>query len=355
MRAATRLLALLLVVSIVAACGGGGDDDGTSADAASSETETETESESESTETEAFPVTIEHKYGETTIDEAPARIVTVGLTEQDALLALGVVPVATTEWFGGYPGSVWPWAQDELEEIGAEAPESLGESGAINFERVAATQPDLILAVYSGVTDEDYEKLSAIAPTVAQPGEYVDYGVPWEELTVTVGRAVGKEAEAEAIVADVEAAFATAVDAHPEFDGAEAVATTPEEGSVWVYAEEDVRGRFLTDLGFEVPAWVGEISGDEFGGSLSLEQLDKLDVDAIVWLDALAAEVGDKFPGPIYGALPVHTEGREVHLSSFDDPLGGATSFVTVLSLPYLLDGIVPMLAAAVDGDPATT
>ena len=41
-------------------------------------------------------------------------------------------------------------------------------------------------------------------------------------------------------------------------------------------------------------------------------------------------------------------------LDSFDDPLGGATSFVSVLSLPYLLDGLVPMLAAAVDGDPAT-
>jgi iron complex transport system substrate-binding protein len=345
MRATRRLLALLLAVSIVAACGGGDDDDDGAAVAA----------ESSEAETGAFPVTIEHKYGETTIDAEPARIVTVGLTEQDALLALGVVPVATTEWFGGYPGSVWPWAQDELDAIGAEAPASVGESGAISFERIAAARPDLILAVYAGLTDDDYEKLSAIAPTVAQPGDYVDYGVPWEELTVTVGRAVGKEAEAEAIVADVEAAFASAVEAHPELVGAEAVVATPEAGAVWVYAPEDVRGRFLTDLGFEVPAWVGEISGDEFGGTLSLEQLDKLDLDAVVWLDALSADVGDRFPGPIYGALPVHTEGREVHLSSFDDPLGGATSFVSVLSLPYLLDGIVPKLSAAVDGDPATT
>ena len=61
-----------------------------------------------------YPVTIAHKYGETVVEEYPERIVVVGLLEQDALLALGVVPVATTEWFGEHPGAVWPWATDEL-------------------------------------------------------------------------------------------------------------------------------------------------------------------------------------------------------------------------------------------------
>ena len=51
----------------------------------------------------------------------------------------------------------------------------------------------------------------------------------------------------------------------------------------------------------------------------------------------------------------MHQEGREVFVDSFNSTLGGATSFVTVLSLPYLLDGLTPMLAAAIDGDSATT
>src|SRR5689334_5724694 len=62
----------------------------------------------------AYPVTIEHKYGSTTITEFPQRIVLVGLTEQDALLALGVVPVATREWYGERPGAIFEWAQDLL-------------------------------------------------------------------------------------------------------------------------------------------------------------------------------------------------------------------------------------------------
>jgi iron complex transport system substrate-binding protein len=296
----------------------------------------------------AFPVTIAHKYGSTTIASAPQRIVTVGLTEQDVLLALGIIPVGTTEWFGGYPGAIWPWAQDKLT---GPAPVVVGDATAVNFEQIAALKPDLILALYSGVTQEQYDLLVQIAPTVAQPDGYVDYGIPWQELTHTVGQAVGKMAEADALVAEVEARFAELRAAHPEFEGASALVATPYEG-IWVYGPEDVRGRFLTTLGFVLPKGLAEVTGAEFGGNLSMERADLLDVDVIVWLDA--EEAKGPLGGPVYASLPVHTEGREVYLSSYNDPLGGATSFVSVLSLPFLLDGLVPRMAAAIDGDPAT-
>ena len=101
-----------------------------------------------------------------------------------------------------------------------------------------------------------------------------------------------------------------------------------------------------------LPAGLAEVTGAEFGGNLSMERADLLDVDVIIWLDADEAQ--GPLGGPVYSSLDVHTQGREVFLDSYDDPLGGATSFVSVLSLPYLLDGLVPQLAAAVDGDPAT-
>lgn len=290
---------------------------------------------------DAFPVTIEHKFGSTTISGRAERIVTVGLTEQDALLALGIVPVGTTEWFNEYPGALWPWAQALA---GDTVPTVVGDAVTVNFERIAALQPDLILALYSGLTQEDYDLLSQIAPTVAQPAAYVDYGIPWQELTLTVGQAVGMAAEAEALVAQVEARFAQAQAEHPEFVGATAVVATPYEG-IWVYGPEDARGRLLTALGFVLPEGLGEITGAEFGGNLSMERADLLDVDVVIWLDADDAE--GPLGGPLYASLPVHIEGREVFLDSYDDPLGGATSFVSVLSLPYLLDGLVPQLADA--------
>jgi iron complex transport system substrate-binding protein len=298
-----------------------------------------------------FPVTVEHKFGETTIDATPERIVTVGLVEQDALLALGVAPIATTEWFGEQPGAIFPWAMDELEALGAPIPESLGTADAVNFEAVAAQDPDLIIAIYAGLTQADYDRLAEIAPTIAQPAGVVDYGAPWDVSTRMIGLALGKSAEAEALIAGIHGQFAAVREAHPEFQGATAVAAAPYEG-IWVYAPEDPRGRFLGDLGFEMPEGLAEITGDEFGADLSEEQSALLDVDAVIWItdEATGTDVG----GPVYRTLAVHTEGREVFVDSYDNGLGSATSFVTPLSLEFLLDGIVPKLTAAIDGDPDT-
>jgi iron complex transport system substrate-binding protein len=39
-----------------------------------------------------FPVTIEHAFGTTTVERAPERVVTLGVTDADAVLALGTTP-----------------------------------------------------------------------------------------------------------------------------------------------------------------------------------------------------------------------------------------------------------------------
>ncbi len=113
-----------------------------------------------------------------------------------------------------------------------------------------------------------------------------------------------------------------------------------------------MRSRLLTTLGFTLPEEIDEIAGNQFGGNLSMERADLLDVDVIVWIDPQEAE--GELGGPVYQSLPVHTQGREVLLSSYDDPVGSATSFISVLSLPFLLDNLTPMLVAAMGGDPAT-
>ncbi|MBC8078058.1 MAG: iron-siderophore ABC transporter substrate-binding protein [Chloroflexales bacterium] len=355
-----RLSPLFILITLLAACGGqpaavqptAAPATATSAPAATREATAASAPTSVPQATPAamagFPVTIDHKYGSTEIMARPERIVTVGLLEQDALLALGVTPVGTTEWFGKHPGAIWPWAQNKLTEP---TPEVLLNTDGINYERITALKPNVIIALYSGLTQEEYDLLTQIAPTVAQPGTYADYGIPWQELTTTVGKIVGQAAQAEALVTSVEQRFAQLRSEHPEFVGTTAIVATPYEG-IWVYGPEDVRGRLLTSLGFKLPDELAAVTGDKFGGNLSLERADILDVDAIIWLDPTEAK--GPLGGPLYASMAVHTEGREVMLDSYKTALGGATSFVTVLSLPYLLDNLAPMLSAAVDGDPAT-
>jgi iron complex transport system substrate-binding protein len=340
------LVALAVLVAGVAACGSGGDDPG---DDPGDESDG-----AGSGDGDAFPVEIEHTHGTTTLDRPPERVVTVGLTDHDAVLALGVVPVGVTDWFGDHPHATWPWAQDELEALGGDGPEIVGDTTGIDFERVAALRPDVVLGLYSGLTEDDYETLSAIAPTVAQPGEHPDHGIPWQEQTRTIGRALGRDDAADELVAGVEARFAEARDAHPGFEGASAVVASPYEGTVAVFAPEDPRGRFLDSLGFVPVDEISELTAGSFSADLSLERVDLLDVDALVWiLDDWEPDLAQLHEEELYRRLDVVAEGREVPVENLG-LLGGATTFQTVLSLPSLIDGLVPMLAAAVDGDPAT-
>lgn len=186
-RRAPRLAVVLASATLLlaTACGGGStsNDDSDASDTGTKASTSSGES--------AFPVSLDHKYGSTTIEAEPERIVTVGLTDQDAVLALGKVPVGTTEWLGGYKGAIGPWAADKLGS--AAAPTVLKDTGTgPQVEKIAALQPDLILAVYGGLTKEQYESLSKFAPVVAQPKAYSDYGVPWQEQTETIGKALAR-------------------------------------------------------------------------------------------------------------------------------------------------------------------
>ncbi|MFE7276684.1 iron-siderophore ABC transporter substrate-binding protein [Streptomyces sp. NPDC057623] len=337
-RPAAALASALLLLTAATACGGDGANAGTSGAGA----------EATASGGSAFPVTIAHKYGSTTIRSEPKRIVTVGLTDQDAVLALGQVPVGTTEWLGGYQGAVGPWAEDKLG--GAEAPTVLTDTGTgPQVEKIAALRPDLILALYGGLTKDQYASLSKFAPVVAQPKEYNDYGIPWQELTEKVGRALGKPAEATKVVEDTEGRIKAAAEAHPDFKGASAVMATPYEG-MFVFGSQDPRSRLLTELGFSLPEDLDRAIGDRFGANISKERTDLLDQDAAVWIVADVAEDADKLhKDASYKDLGVVGEGREVFVDESSD-YGNATSFISALSLPYVLDRLVPQLTAAVDG-----
>lgn len=301
----------------------------------------------------AYPVTIAHKYGETTISKFPERIVLVGLVEQDALLALGVVPVATSEWYGKRPGAVFEWAADKLGS--APIPVVLN-SVEINFEQIASLKPDLIVGLYAGITQDTYNTLSKIAPTVAQPKEYVDYGIPWQELTRKIGLIVGKSAEAEALVAKVEADFAAARTAHPEFAGKTGIVASTwgfADGNYYAYHSQDPRNRFMTSLGFTVPGEVDKLAGKEYGATISLERLDIVDVDALVWITIGEKDVQQQKSAPLYSKTKAAKEGRDIFLLE-TDPVYDALNFNTVLSLPFALEKMLPRLSAAVDGDPST-
>src|SRR6478609_6105054 len=169
--------------------------------------------------TDAFPVTIEHAYGESTIEGKPERVATVAWANHEVPLALGVVPVGMSKatWGDDDGNGVLPWVEDRLEELDADTPVLFDETDGIDFEAVADTAPDLILAAYSGITQEEYDTLSKIAPVVAYPD--VAWGTSVQDMITLNSTALGLAEEGQALIAELDDEVQTALADFPELAG----------------------------------------------------------------------------------------------------------------------------------------
>ncbi|MGJ7440412.1 ABC transporter substrate-binding protein [Aquipuribacter sp. MA13-6] len=292
-------------------------------------------------------VTIEHAFGETTVEGTPERVVTLGWGSTDAALALGVVPVAIPlATYGADENGLLPWVAQALEEQGAETPELLPDADGVPFEQVAAQQPDVILAVYSGITAEDYATLSEIAPTVAYPDQA--WSTPWRDVVTTVGEALGASEEAAAVVEAADAEVAAAAEAHPELAGRTVAAVLDTPDALYVYEEADPRVEFLTDLGLEVAPSVEELSTGEatFYFTLSPELVGGLTSDVLLSYSDSPEAAADTLAKPYLASLPQVQSGAVASIEG--QALVSSVSPPTALSLSYGLQTYVEELSQAV-------
>lgn len=323
-------IAVLLAAAVLASCG---DDDGSGAAAAPDASSTTAAASS------AFPVTIDHLWGSTTIEEAPERVVTLGVTDADAVLALGVTPVALAG-FSFFETGLGPWATPLID-----GPQPQLLTGEPNLELIASLQPDLIIGISAGFEEPMYEQLSAIAPTVVRPAGTEAYQVPRDDATRMIGAALGQPDRAEELVQEADAAYETAVADHPEFAGKTAVVVLPYEGKYGAYTPRDARGQVMAQLGFELPEALAALDTEgSFFIEISQEQVGLLDADVLVML-ADAAETRAFVDGDdVLQQVPVVADGRMVIL---DTDARGAITYNSVLSVPYALEHLVPLLAEA--------
>jgi iron complex transport system substrate-binding protein len=338
-------LALVAVLAALSTACGSSDDaagDGGAADAGASGDDTAAAA------GDAFPVTIEHAFGATEVPAEPSSVVTWGWGSADAAIALGVVPAAIPfESYGGDEEGVLPWIREALDEEGADLPTVLPNAEEPPFEAIAAIEPDLILAAYSGITEDDYELLSAIAPTVAYPGEA--WSTPWRDLIEIVGTALGRGDRVAALLEDIDAELAAQADAHPELDGKSVAAVWDTPDTFYVYKAADARVEFTLDLGLVSAPSVDELATDEatFYFTLSPERLDELDSDILVsYADTedQSAAFLDSDRGRL---MPQVRDGRVAEVVGTE--FIAAVSPPTALSLTWGLEEYVEALSAAAE------
>lgn len=296
-----------------------------------------------------FPTTLDHAFGTTIIPARPERVVTVAWANHEVPLALGIVPVGFTGVSFGDDDDdrIMPWVKARLDQLGADAPHLFDEGEGIDFEAVAASEPDVILAAYSGLSQSDYDTLSMIAPVVAYPE--AAWTTDWRSMIRGNSAGIGMAAEGEALVAQIEVQITEALSEHPEIAGKTAMFVThldPTDLSVVnFYSDNDARVQFFGDLGMTSPTSVIEATQPgQFSGTISAERIDMFDdVDIIVtyggqdMLDLMRSD-------PLLSRMPAVVNDAVVMLG--DGPQAAAAN-PTPLAISYVLEGYVEQLGQA--------
>ena len=297
-----------------------------------------------------FPITVEHAFGETVISEAPERVATWGWGSTEAAVAVGVFPVAVAEqvWTVG-EGNLLPWVEEAYDEASVEHPALLSdpEGGVtVPYEEFIEAAPDLILAPYSALTEEQYETLSEIAPTVAYPD--APWTTPWDATIGITATALGRADGGQQVLSDIFDYFAAEAEAHPDFAGKTFAGVWDGDGFVYVYTAADPRIGVLTELGLEVAPSVAELDTSDGGFfyELSYEQLDQLEADFIVSYHNTEDEAKAFLTKPELQAIPAVAAGNVAQV--FDPVTVSSVSPPTALSVQW--SGGMPALIEAIAG-----
>ncbi|MBM7051537.1 MULTISPECIES: ABC transporter substrate-binding protein [unclassified Rothia (in: high G+C Gram-positive bacteria)] len=238
--------------------------------------------------TEGGSYTIKHAYGETTFDAVPQKIAIVqNWQNPDAVLALGVVPVgAPLVTWGNNENNSTPWFDAKLAELGGEEPTRYDETDGPNYTELAKLAPDAIFTPYGDMSQEIYNKLSAIAPVVPAPEGVGPWAASWQQTVEMAGKMLRKENEAAKLIEDTEKALIQKAAEYENFKGATFIAGAfdLEQNTFGAYTSIDARPRFFSLMGMELAPYIKENEGsaDSFFVNVSAEVMDQVEAD-VVW------------------------------------------------------------------------
>jgi len=315
--------------------------------AGSAEGETGSSAPAAAGDSSAFPVTFEHIYGETTIEAAPARVATWGWGATDAVLALGIVPVAIASMdYGGGDNRITPWVEDAIDELGGETPVILDNATyELSVEELLAADPDVLIASYSGLTEEEYDAVTDAGIPVVAPAEAL-WSTPWRDVITETGTALGLADEADELLANLDGLVADAAAEHPEFDGTTIAYAADDVDTFYLYLPADPRVEILEDLGFTSSQAVTDLDTGEstFYTTVSAENLDKIDAE-VIFTQVDSQEVLDTFlTSTRTSIIPAVAKGAVGAIVGEENV---AAISPTALTLPWILPSIVEQLAIA--------
>lgn len=295
-------------------------------------------------------VEIDSALGTAVIDHEPKRIVTLGQGSAETAIALGTTPVGVEEYpWGSDESGYLPWVHEAVEEAGDELPEQFTGSTELDTAAILELEPDLILAPWSGITQEQYDELSGFAPVVAYPEQ--PWTIEWEQQIEIIGEAMGKPDEAQSLIDDINTQFEEA--AVPEYEGVSfSFIYNSGPGTLGVFYPEEQRVAMASALGLEVDPVVEKMRDeyDEPGTQsalIGLENANMLkDSDLIFTFYSDEANREEIEAQKLYASIPAVERGSVV--APTDQAFVTGSSIITPLTVPWALERYKPMIDEAI-------
>jgi iron complex transport system substrate-binding protein len=219
-----------------------------------------------------------HARGVATFEATPQTVVVFDLASLDILDALGVRVAAA-------PGGLRP---AYLDDAAGDAP--IGTLFEPDMEAVAALAPDLIIV--GGRSAPQYDALSALGPTIDLTVEPTNQMQAVRDNTLSLGRLFGREAEAEALIAELDAEIAATREAAADSGPALIVLTTG--GRMSAHGPQGRFAALFNDFG--VQSAVAQLDPGTHGQSISYEFILQTNPDWLFVLDRDAAIGRDGTP-----------------------------------------------------------
>jgi iron complex transport system substrate-binding protein len=298
-----------------------------------------------------YPIVIEHAFGQTTIASKPERVATIQWANHDVALALGVVPVGFSAANYGVQddSGLLPWTAQKLQELGVSSPNIFQDTDGLDFEAISDSKPDVILAGYSGITQEDYDLLSQIAPVV--PYQTGPWATTWREQVTLNATGMGMKAEGEELIKELENLVKEKASAYPQLQGKKVVwinFSSKDMSKLNMYTPTDPRGAFLIELGMSYPESITSqiIDPSSYSLRLTAENADLLnDADLLIGYGDEALYEAVK-ADPLLGKIPAIQRGSVVFI-------GNGTALAAAgnpnpLSIMYTIDEYLELLVGAI-------
>lgn len=234
-----------------------------------------------------YPVKIVHAFGEVIIKEKPKKIVTIGVSNEDVILALNEIPVGISKVNYNEKEKILPWVKDKYNSLNVDEQNIVvfDDINKIDYNKITKIKPDIIIATYSEINFKEYKKLLRISPVIVYPNKPLQ--VTWKDEIMITASVLGKVDEGIVLVENIENLIKEKISKFKNIKGKKFILCSINEriaNNIEVYTKKDTRVLYLKELGLVLPDEIENIDKNTRIINLTYDEVNKLNMDLIIFL-----------------------------------------------------------------------